>query len=60
VLTVVDDRCGLAAGSLPSAGGLRGMREGAMLIGAGLTITSSDGGGTQVRLTVPHLPASRP
>ena len=59
VLTVVDDGCGLAAGSLPSANGIRGMRERAMLIGASLTITSPDGRGTQVRLTIPHFPASR-
>jgi two-component system sensor histidine kinase UhpB len=59
VLTVVDDGCGLAAGSLPSTNEIRGMRERAMLIGADLTITCLDGGGTQVRLTIPHFPASR-
>ena len=58
VLTVADDGRGLAPGSLPSAHGIRGMRERAMLIGAGLTITSPAGGGTQVQLTIPHVPAS--
>ena len=33
--------------------GIRGMRERAMLIGARLTVTSPQGGGTDVRLTVP-------
>ena len=54
VLTVADDGRGLAPGSLPSAHGIRGMRERAMLIGAGLTIAARAGGGTQVQLTVPH------
>jgi two-component system, NarL family, sensor histidine kinase UhpB len=54
VLTVADNGCGLAAGSLPSAHGIRGMRERAMLIGAGLTISARPGGGTQVQLVVAH------
>ena len=58
VLTVADDGRGLAPGSLPSAHGIRGMRERAMLIGAGLTITSPPAGGTQVQLTIPHVLAS--
>lgn len=33
--------------------GIRGMRERAMLVGARLTVTSPQGGGTDVRLTVP-------
>jgi two-component system sensor histidine kinase UhpB len=57
VLTVADDGRGLAPGSLPSAHGIRGMRERAMLIGAGLSIAARVGGGTEVQLTVPHLPA---
>jgi two-component system sensor histidine kinase UhpB len=57
VLTVADNGRGLAPGSLPSAHGIRGMRERAMLIGAGLSIAARVGGGTQVQLTVPHLPA---
>ena len=58
VLTVTDDGRGLAPGSLPSASGIRGMRERAMLIGAGLTIGAPPAGGTQVRLTVPHPTAT--
>jgi len=54
VLTVADDGRGLAPGSLPSAHGIRGMRERAMLIGASLTISQRAGGGTQVQLVVPH------
>jgi two-component system sensor histidine kinase UhpB len=57
VLTVADDGRGLAPGSLPSAHGIRGMRERAMLIGAGLRIATRVGGGTEVQLIVPHLPA---
>jgi two-component system sensor histidine kinase UhpB len=57
VLTVTDNGRGLAPGSLPSPHGIRGMRERAMLIGAGLRIAARAGGGTQVQLTVPHLPA---
>jgi two-component system sensor histidine kinase UhpB len=56
VLTVADDGRGLPPDALPSPNGVRGMRERAMLIGAGLTITVPTAGGTQVRLTVPHLP----
>jgi two-component system sensor histidine kinase UhpB len=58
VLTVADDGRGLPPGALPSPNGIRGMRERAMLIGAGLTITVPADAGTQVRLTVPHLPES--
>jgi two-component system sensor histidine kinase UhpB len=54
VLTVTDDGRGLAPGSLPSANGIRGMRERAMLIGAGITIGSPRDGGTRVQLTAPH------
>jgi two-component system sensor histidine kinase UhpB len=54
VLTVTDDGRGLAPGSLPSANGIRGMRERAMLIGAAIAIDSPPGGGTEVRLTIPH------
>ena len=38
VLTVTDGGRGRAPGTLPSAGGIRGMRERAMLIGATVTI----------------------
>jgi two-component system sensor histidine kinase UhpB len=53
VLTVTDDGRGLAPGTLPSAGGIRGMRERAMLIGATLAIGPPPAGGTRVRLTIP-------
>ena len=53
VLTVTDDGRGLAPGSLPSANGIRGMRERAMLVGAALSIGSPPAGGTQVELTSP-------
>jgi two-component system sensor histidine kinase UhpB len=59
VLTVADNGRGLAPGSLPSAHGIRGMRERAMLIGAGLTISRRPGAGTQVQLVVPHPYAIR-
>jgi len=55
VLTVTDDGRGLAPGTLPSAGGIRGMRERAMLIGAAITIDTPADGGTRVQLTVPGL-----
>jgi two-component system sensor histidine kinase UhpB len=54
VLTVDDDGQGLPAGALTSANGIRGMRERAMLIGADLDLSARAGGGTRVRLTVPH------
>ena len=57
-LTVADDGRGLEPGSLPSAHGIRGMRERAMLIRAGLTVSPRDGGGTKVQLVVPHAGAS--
>jgi two-component system sensor histidine kinase UhpB len=53
-LTVRDDGRGLAPGSLSSSNGIRGMRERAMLIGANLTIETPQGGGTEVRLSIPH------
>jgi two-component system, NarL family, sensor histidine kinase UhpB len=52
VLTVTDDGRGLAPGTLPSANGIRGMRERAMLIGGRITIQGASGSGTQVRLAV--------
>jgi two-component system sensor histidine kinase UhpB len=54
LLTVRDDGRGLAPGSLSSSNGIRGMRERAMLIGASLTIDRPHGGGTEVRLSIPH------
>src|SRR5215207_1965350 len=56
ILTVRDDGCGLSAGALPSAHGIRGMRERAMLIGAQLHIDSTPGRGTEIKLSIPFNP----
>jgi two-component system sensor histidine kinase UhpB len=53
VLTVRDDGRGLPPGAHGSSHGIRGMRERAMLIGAGLTIASAPDRGTEVQLTIP-------
>jgi two-component system sensor histidine kinase UhpB len=55
-LVVRDDGRGLAPGSQRSSNGIRGMRERAMLIGADFSIHSRDGGGTEVRLSIPATP----
>jgi two-component system sensor histidine kinase UhpB len=52
-LRVSDDGRGIPPDALTSATGIRGMRERAMLIGAQLTIGTSDQGGTEVALQVP-------
>ncbi len=52
VLRVGDDGRGMN-GAVEGAG-IRGMRERAILIGADLTIGTGRGGGTEVRLVVPH------
>jgi two-component system, NarL family, sensor histidine kinase UhpB len=49
-LSINDDGRG---GVVHEGAGIRGMRERALLIGADLTITSTPGRGTEVRLTVP-------
>jgi two-component system sensor histidine kinase UhpB len=54
VLTVRDDGRGLPHGALDSSQGIRGMRERAMLVGAGLSIESRPGDGTVVRLAIPR------
>ncbi|MEE1796608.1 HAMP domain-containing sensor histidine kinase [Streptomyces sp. BE308] len=56
-LRIRDDGRGLGDG--PEGAGLRGMRERALLIGAGLTLGSGPGGGTEVRLDVPVRNGSR-
>jgi two-component system, NarL family, sensor histidine kinase UhpB len=50
-LRVADDGRGVAPAS--EGGGIRGMRERAVLIGARLGLTERSEGGTQVRLTLP-------
>jgi two-component system, NarL family, sensor histidine kinase UhpB len=56
VLTVRDDGRGLSPGALPSAHGIRGMRERAMLIGAQLQVDSTPGRGTEIKLSIPFNP----
>ena len=53
VLEVRDDGRGLPDGAECSSQGIRGMRERAMLVGAGLAIQSRPGEGTAVRLALP-------
>jgi two-component system sensor histidine kinase UhpB len=53
VLRVVDDGRGLHGRAESSGGGIRGMRERAVLIGAALTVDEVPGGGTEVRVEVP-------
>ncbi len=52
VLRVVDDGRGLN-GSQADGGGLRGMRERAVIVGAALAVKRSEAGGVEVRLEVP-------
>jgi two-component system, NarL family, sensor histidine kinase UhpB len=52
VLRVVDDGCGLN-GQPATGGGLRGMRERALMVGAALAITPSAMGGVEIRLEAP-------
>jgi two-component system sensor histidine kinase UhpB len=56
VLTVRDDGRGLSPGALPSAHGIRGMRERAMLIGAQLQVDGTPGRGTEIKLSIPFNP----
>ncbi|HEX7082787.1 MAG TPA: ATP-binding protein, partial [Gaiellaceae bacterium] len=54
VLTVADDGRGLAgAAEANGHGGLRGMRERALLVGGALAIKPAPAGGVEVRLEVP-------
>ncbi|GGV90356.1 HAMP domain-containing sensor histidine kinase [Streptomyces massasporeus] len=50
-LYVRDD--GHGTGDAAEGAGIRGMRERALLVGAGLALVPGPGGGTEVRLTVP-------
>jgi two-component system, NarL family, sensor histidine kinase UhpB len=52
-LVVRDDGIGLPNGALPSAHGIRGIRERAMLIGADVAITRPSDHGTEVKLSIP-------
>jgi two-component system, NarL family, sensor histidine kinase UhpB len=51
-LVVRDDGRGLPA-DVAAGGGITGMRERALLVGGQLTVSTVDGGGTEVRLDVP-------
>lgn len=59
VLRVVDDGGGFAA-EPEEHGGLRSMRERALLIGAALAIKHAPSGGVEVRLEVPAVAAAQP
>jgi two-component system sensor histidine kinase UhpB len=50
---VVDNGHGLPPEGVPLDGGIRSMRERALLIGADLTWTSVTGGGAEIRLQIP-------
>jgi two-component system sensor histidine kinase UhpB len=52
VLCVSDDGCGMPARASTN-GGIRGMRERAVLVGGALEVAPADTGGTTVRLHVP-------
>ena len=53
-LRVADDGCGgIATEPMREGAGITGMRERALLVNASLTINSSEGGGTEVRLVIP-------
>jgi two-component system sensor histidine kinase UhpB len=54
VVCVVDDGRGVH-GPLQEGGGIRGMRERAMVVGGGLAITAARPGGVEVRVDVPAL-----
>jgi two-component system sensor histidine kinase UhpB len=53
VLRVVDDGRGLNGQAAGGSGGLRGMRERAMLVGAALAIERAETGGVEIRLEAP-------
>lgn len=53
VLHVVDDGIGVRGGAAQSRGGIRGMRERALLIGGELRVEAPDDGGTVLTLAVP-------
>jgi len=59
VLRVVDDGRGLGAAPAEH-GGLRSMRERAVLVGGALAVKQAAGGGVEVRLEVPAAPVDHP
>jgi two-component system sensor histidine kinase UhpB len=55
-LSVTDDGCGLNGAASGRSGGIRGMRERAVLIGASLSVESRSARGVEVRLEIPRRP----
>jgi two-component system sensor histidine kinase UhpB len=61
VLLVADDGDGFAGGDAPEGhGGMRGMRERAVLVGGSLSIRPGRDGGAEIRLEVPAAPVDAP
>jgi signal transduction histidine kinase len=61
VLRIADDGKGFDGGAAPDGhGGLRGMRERALLVGGALAIKPGSAGGVEVRLEVPARPVEVP
>jgi two-component system sensor histidine kinase UhpB len=61
ILRVADDGKGFDGGAAPEGhGGLRGMRERALLVGGALAIKPGSAGGVEVRLEVPATPVEAP
>jgi two-component system sensor histidine kinase UhpB len=60
VLRVVDDGSGFNGGMPEEHGGLRSMRERALLVDGALAVRESPRGGVEVRLEVPAVPTGEP
>ena len=60
VLRVVDDGRGFEGGMPQEHGGLRSMRERALLVDGALAVRDGAGGGVEVRLEVSAAPAGEP
>jgi two-component system, NarL family, sensor histidine kinase UhpB len=60
LLRVADDGRGFDTSGPDEHGGLRSMRERALLVDGSLAITSASTGGVEVRLEVPAAPAAKP
>jgi two-component system sensor histidine kinase UhpB len=61
VLRIADDGDGFSGGAVPEGhGGLRGMRERAVLVGGTLDIGPGRDGGVEIRLEVPAVPVDAP
>ena len=60
VLRVTDDGRGLDGAPPREEGGLRGMRERALLVDGALAIGTGPGGGVEVLLEVPAAPVGEP